>query len=291
MQPILCALAAAVLFGAALVTTYSALQHMDALSGVRVSVPTAALLFWLASPLQDPSPFHDPSGGQGPAAAVFALVGVFFPAVVTLLTFAANQRLGPTVTGSIGSTAPLFAVLGAALFLGEPLGIREVAATAVIILGVRSLVRAGRAGAEVALRAASWLPWSAAALRGAAQLLSRFGLLLWPSPFAATLIGYSVSAIVVWAVPALGRGRGGFAINPRGAAWFAATGALNGAAVLLMYHALSSAPVYLIAPIVATYPLFALVSSALVLRREPLNAARIAGVGLIVGGVVLLLAH
>lgn len=285
MQAIACALAAAALFGGALVTTYSALKHMDALSGARVSIPTAALLFWLGSPLQDLSGWH------GAAAAVFALVGAFFPAAVTLLTFAANQRLGPTVTGSIGSTAPLFAVVGAALFLGEPLGMRELAATGVIILGTTALVRAGSAGTESGPRATLWLPWSAAGLRGAAQLLSKFGLLIWPNPFAATLIGYSLSAVAVWAVPALGRGNDKFAINRRGAAWFAVTGALNGGAVLLMYHALVAAPVYLVAPTVATYPLFALVLSALVLRGEPVNITRIAGVALTVGGVVLLLAR
>lgn len=285
MQAIGCALAAAALFGGALVTTYFALKHMDALSGARVSIPTAALLFWLWSP------FQDLSGWNSAAAAIFALVGVFFPAAVTLLTFAANQRLGPTVTGSIGGTAPLFAVLGAALFLGEPLGMRELAATGVIILGTTALVRAGSVGAESRPRATLWLPWSAAGLRGVAQLLSKFGLLLWPNPFAATLIGYTLSAVAVWAVPALGRGNDMFAINRRGAAWFAVTGALNGGAVLLMYHALASAPVYLIAPTVATYPLFALVLSAMVLRAEPLNLARIAGVALTVGGVVLLLAR
>ena len=86
---------------------------MDALSGARVSIPTAALLFWLCAP------FLDWSGWQWRAVGIYALVGFFFPAAVTLLTFEANRRMGPTVAGTIGSAAPLFAVLGAAAFLGE----------------------------------------------------------------------------------------------------------------------------------------------------------------------------
>lgn len=285
MNSIACALTAAALFGAALVTTYFALKHMDALSGARVSIPTATLLFWLASPFQDLSGWH------GAAAAIFAIVGIFFPAAVTLLTFAANRRLGPAVTGSIGSTAPVFAVLGAALILGEPPGMQDLAATGLIVLGATALTRAGSAETGSGPRSALWLPWSAAGLRGLAQLLSKLGLTLWPNPFAAALVGYSLSAIAVWAAPALSGRNNVFTINRRGAAWFAVTGMMNGGAVLFMYLALASGPVYEVAPIVATYPLFALALSALVLRGETLNTERVAGVALTVGGVMLLVAR
>jgi hypothetical protein len=48
-------------------------------------------------------------------------VGVIFPAVVTLLGYESNRLAGPTVTGALASTTPLFAALGAIVFLGEPL--------------------------------------------------------------------------------------------------------------------------------------------------------------------------
>ena len=271
-------------FGAALVTTYSGLRHMDALSGARVSIPTATLLFWLSAP------FLDLSGWQATAAGIFALVGIFFPAAVTLLTFAANQRLGPTVAGTIGSTAPLFAVLGAALFLSEPLGVRELIATAIIALGSMMLARPDGASAGVRPRGALWLPWSAAALRALAQVLSKAGLALWPNPFAAALVGYSLSAAAVWGAPALDRRSIAFAFSRRGVVWFALTGALNGAAVLSMYYALNSGPAFVVSPIVATYPLFTLALGALALRGERLNGTLVAGVVLTVAGVVALLA-
>jgi len=281
LQSILYAVLSAALFGAALVTTHSGLKYLDAASGAKISIPSATLLFWLLAP------FVDLAGWQAAAIGIFALVGLFFPAVVTLLTFAANRRLGPTMTGTIGSTAPLFAVLGAALFLDEALGLRELFATALIVLGCVALSRPGSEDIPEQRHGALWLPWSAAALRALAQVLSKAGLALWPNPFAAALVGYTLSSAVVWA-PALGR-RTRPEFNRHGATWFAVTGILNGVAVLCLYRALSTGAVVLVSPIVATYPMFTLMLSALVLREERMSGMLIAGVALTVAGVIVLL--
>ena len=257
---------------------------MDAPSGAKVSIPAATLLFWLLSPLVDLA------GWQAAAIGIFALVGLFFPAAVTLLTFEANRRLGPTVTGTVGSAAPLFAVLGAATFLGEPLGVRELLATSIIVLGSVALSSREQADAGERQRSDLWLPWTSAALRALAQVLSKAGLALWPNPFAAALIGYTVSSAAVWSTTLGGRGKAP-AFTRSGVAWFAATRVLNGGAVLLLYHALSTGPVYIVSPIVATYPLFTLILSAAVLREERYSRHTLVGVALTVTGVVLLLAR
>ncbi len=284
LQVITLAVLSAAGFGAALVTTHSGLKTMDAPSGAKVSIPTATVLFWLLSPLVDLA------GWQAAAIGIFALVGLFFPAAVTLLTFEANRRLGPTVTGTVGSTAPLFAVLGAAAFLGEPLGARELSATTLIVLGSVALTSRQQAGAGERPLGDLWLPWTSAALRALAQVLSKAGLALWPNPYAAALIGYTVSSAAVWSTAIGGRGKAP-AFTRSGVAWFAATGVLNGAAVLLLYHALSAGPVYMVSPIVATYPLFTLMLSAAVLREERYSRRLLVGVALTVAGVVLLLAR
>jgi drug/metabolite transporter (DMT)-like permease len=286
VQTFLLAFLAASLYGTGLVTTYFGLRYLPALAGARVSIPAAALLFWALSPL-----FLDWSGWQWDAVGFFVLVGSFYPAAVTLLTFVGNRRLGPTVAGTIGSTTPLFAVLGAALFLGEVPGIRESLATAVIVLGTMALSKPAAGSAPAATRSALWMPWSAALLRALAQVLSKAGLALWTSPFAAALVGYSISTAIVWTA-GLVIDRGAMPVfNRRGVAWFALTGALNGAAVLAMFYALTTGPVTVVAPVVATYPLFTLTLSAIFLRHERMTSRIVGGVILTVAGVVLLVAR
>jgi uncharacterized membrane protein len=132
-------------------------------------------------------------------------------------------------------------------------------------------------------------PVSGAVVRGLAQVGVKAGLLLWPSAFAASLIGYVVSSATVVGADRLGA-RERVPRTTRSVGWFALTGVLNGAAVLLMYAALGLAPVSLVAPVVATYPLVTALASAAVLRDEPVTARMLAGATLIVAAIVYLVA-
>jgi drug/metabolite transporter (DMT)-like permease len=267
----------ALCFGAALVTAKFGLRAVDARAGAAISIPTATALLVLAAPFA-----LDVSGFTLAAALIFAAVGIFFPALVTLLTFAANDRLGPSVTGTVSSSAPLFALLAALLILGERIPARALVATAAVVAGVALLSWHG----GTLVRRALWLPVAGAALRGLVQVVAKAGLTLWPSPFAASLIGYSVSTVTVTLAA---RGRQGW--RERSALlWFMATGLLNGLAVLLMYAALSAAAVSLVAPVVAGYPLVTVVLGAAVLREEALSVRTVAGALLIVGGIAYLVA-
>src|SRR5262249_52984098 len=133
------------------------------------------------------------------------------------------------------------------------------------------------------------LPLVTAALRGFIQPVIKLGLALWPSPFAAVLIGYLVSSAV--GLTALRWRTGGWrpAADARGLAWFAGVGVCNGLAVLLMYAALARGPVTIVSPLVATYPLVTVVASALA-RHAVENQLRVTlGAALTVAGVALLL--
>jgi len=276
------AILSALCFGIALITGRVGLRSMDARSGAAISIPTATLIFALAAPF-----LFDGSGFNINAALWFAVVGVFFPAVVTLLTFRSNEILGPTITSAVSSTAPFFALLAAAFVLGESVPARAAIASVGIVIGValvswkRGDIRSGVAGWAVL-----W-PISGAVLRGLAQAGAKAGLLLWPNPFAAGLIGYVVSASTVVGVNQIGRPRRG-QLTRHGMAWFAVTGVLNGGAVLLMYVALNNAPVSLVAPIVATYPLVTAVVSAIVLRDEPMSLRVTTGAVVMVLAIIYL---
>jgi drug/metabolite transporter (DMT)-like permease len=278
--PVLSLLAAAC-FGSALVVTQFGLRHASPLAGASVSV-TFTLIAWCAlSPL-----LLDLAGWHAGALLIFAVVGLFYPALVTLLTYESNRQLGPTLTGAVSCTAPFFAVITALLFLNERFTALTAIGGAIIVVGllmltVRAPLQAGRGWRLV-------LPVSGAVLRGVAQTLTKLGLVLWPSPFTAALVGYTTSAGVMWAAKAAQPGSR-TAISRTGILWFIGVGTLNGGAVLLMYYALNIGTVSVVSPIVATYPLFTMLFSALFLKTETLNAKTLAGVVLAVCGVAVIL--
>ena len=278
------ALISSACFGLALIVTQFGLRHVPAVAGAFIAIPCMTVLFWVLCPV-----FLDIGEWHLKAGVIFAVVGLFFPAVVTLLTYEANQRIGPMAAGAVGSTAPLFAAAIAVLFLGERLSVLGTLAILAILAGIVVI------GWQPGKPAQRWpsrlllLPLTAAALRGLAHALIKLGLMLWPSAFAASLIGYTVSTAVVAGGARLKLGTLRPRLNAKGMLWFSLVGLCNGLAVLTMYAALNYGPVTVVSPIVATYPLFTLVFGTVLLPRHGLTRQAGAGVVLTVAGVVGLL--
>jgi len=275
------ALVAAACFGSALVVTQFGLRHAPSIAGATVSVTFTVVAWWALSPL-----LLDVHGWHAAAFAIFVLVGLFYPAIVTLLTYESNRQLGPTLTGAVSCTAPLFAVVAAVFFLDERLALPTAIGGLVIVAGLMLLTT--RAPLRTPPGWRLLLPVSGAALRGVAQTLTKLGLMLWPSPFTAALVGYTASAAVMWGTEAA-TSRGA-RISRTGVFWFSAVGMLNGSAVLLMYYALNVGSVSVVSPIVATYPLFTMLFSAIFLRTETLSPKAVAGVVLAICGVAVIVA-
>jgi len=269
-------------FGAALVTGKFGLRLIDARSGAAISIPTATVLFIIVSPF-----VLDVSGFTPRAALLFAAVGLLFPAVVTILTFRSNAILGPAVTSTVSSTAPLFALVAATVLLGEQVPPKATLASVGVVIGVTLLswkpatVRAGTFGWSL------MLPILGAMIRGIAQVAVKAGLLLWPNPFAASLIGYTISSGTVVATNRFFR-MPGPTHTKEAFGWFALTGILNGGAVLLMYAALTVAPVSMVAPVVAAYPLVTVLLGALALRDEALSPRVVTGAAVTVAAIAYL---
>src|SRR4029077_3102784 len=127
---IILALASALGYGLGLTLTQFGLREVPPATGAAISIPTSALLFVAAGPigLAGDTPLREgPAIGRagttpvGTALPIFAAVGLLFPAAATLITFAANRRLGPVITGSLRKLAPVFAGLLAAVLLCETL--------------------------------------------------------------------------------------------------------------------------------------------------------------------------
>ena len=125
------AFTSALCFGVALVLTHIGLRYIPPLSGAAISIPSSTLLFVAIAPIV--------LGGRPiiwAAVPIYAAVGLFYPAAVTLLTFAANRALGPVITSALGNLAPLFAVGFAVLILGEPLFFAQIGGLLVTVAGV-----------------------------------------------------------------------------------------------------------------------------------------------------------
>jgi len=277
------ALVASAFLGTAVVLANVGLRYTDPARGALVAIPSTALMFWVLAAF-----LFRGEGWNAMAFAIFATVGLIFPALVTFLNFASNRFVGPTVAGTLSGTTPLFAVLGAVLFLGEPLSLLAAAGTTAIVIGVVTLAsrdsdRPRHISAWVLL-----IPLAGAAIRGGAQAAVKGGLTLWPDPFAAVLIGYSVSSVMILAGNRAFVQHTGASLDRRGIFWFVVVGICNGLGVLAMYAALARGQVSVVSPLAATYPLFTLALSVLFLREEKFSLRVLVGVAITVVGAVLL---
>jgi len=276
---------AAFLFGAAVVGTRFGLRYVPGPVGASISVPFSALLFWLSSPFM----LHT-AGWSWPALGIYLVIGLFFPTAVTLLLFESIRRMGPTVAGSLSSTAAVFALFTAIAFLGEPLTLQVALGTAAIVAGVIAFT--GGQGAAPR-RWATWalvFPLGAAAVRGVAQTMSKFGLSLWDNPYAASLAGYTISATVMLIVTRGAVRRAG-RFDRRAYPWFMGVGFCNGMGLFLTYAALAGGRVGIVAPIITTAPLFTLLLSWLFVHDEKRSPRVVAGVALTLTGILIILLH
>jgi drug/metabolite transporter (DMT)-like permease len=282
---VLLALISTLAYGAAFVLTQVALRRMPPWLGAAFSVPTSTLFFWCLASFT-----VDVTHADWNAVAIFAGVGLLFPATVTLLNFESNRLMGPNIAGALGGLAPLFAVLLGWLLLGEHLRLLQLAGIAAIAGGIMLMFRGGRLAPTSASFRMLLFPLSAAAIRGGVQPVIKLGLEHWPSSIAAVVIGYTLSSFVLIGFAILTNRGIPRNFDPRGAIWFAAVGICNGLAVLLTYAALGRGPVALVSPLVASSPLVTVLLSHLFLKKEePVTAPLVIAVAATVTGVIVLI--
>lgn len=281
----LLAFGASFLFGLALVMTQFGLRYATPSDGALVSIPTSGTLLWLLAPL-----LLNWQGRSLHAAVIFAGVGLFFPATVTLLTFEANRKMGPSVSGALANLTPLFAVLPATILLREIPDAFQTAGIAAIVIGAATLSMDRHWDGASWSYSALLLPLGIAAIRGMAHPVTKLGLAAWPDPFAATLIAYTMSSIVIVVVARIRPGGWPSGYRRAGVLWFGSVGICNSIGVLALYAALARGPVLLVSPLVGTYPLVTLALTAMFVRTARIRMPVILGVTLTVAGVIFLIA-
>ncbi|WP_422001668.1 EamA family transporter [Reyranella sp.] len=283
LAPGLLALGAAFCFALALILTQYGLRTVPSWRSPLYSIGGSMVAACLAAAF-----FVDWRAFNWPAALIFAAVGCVFPVFVSILAVRSNERLGPAVAGAAGNVTPIFAVLGAVLFLDEALKVSQAMGLVLVVAGVALMALRGGAGGR---RWSVWvlgLPLAAALVRGAIQPAIKTGLGLWHEPLAAAAIGYLLSTVVI--VSLVGRrALAAGPVDPIGRLWFIGVGLSNGLATLLLYAALGLGSITLVAPLVAIFPLIAVLLSFLFLRDERLHLIGLLGIVVSVAGVILLL--
>ncbi|MEZ5751068.1 MAG: DMT family transporter [Paracoccaceae bacterium] len=254
-------LSAALLFALSAHVQRLGLKGTDPATGALFSVMASAGLLWLIAPF-----VIDWSWFSHPTLWLFAAIGVLFPAAGQRLQILAVQSVGPSLTTSLASLTPLFAVSAGVIWLGEALNLQAAIGIGFTIAGLflASYVpgKAGRGWPLVALL----FPLGAALVRGIAQPLLKLGFETLPSPFFAILVGSTVSVMVLGVLSLWQLRQGTVKVGPSGR-FFAMSGVLNGLGILSVNLALFSGSITSVSPLVATTPIWVILLAVFVFRE------------------------
>lgn len=277
------ALLAAALWGFNAHLQRKALDDTDAFTGAFLSVAVTAALGWVAAPF-----FVEAEWWTSRSALIFAVMGIFFPALGQRFQIASVGLVGPTLTAAFASFTPVIAVaLGVAMF-GEHVNLQAGIGIAMMIAGLLIATWSPRGIKRGWPLWAIAVPLGAALVRGIAQPGLKLGMSELPSPLFALLVTSSVSTVVLgvmlWRHHRQGRTRFG-----RGVRWFVVNGAINGAGILSINTALGIGAITLVSPLAATVPLWAYAFGLLVFRREQLGLRLLIVAMLVVSGGALVL--
>ena len=281
--PVLLSLLSAFLFALGAQFQSLGLVHMDSRSGAAITISTSAMLYLLVSPF-----FLNLEYLLEPAILIFVLVGLFRPAVSANLALAGLKFLGPTLSSTLTSTAPLFAVGLGIIFLDEVLNFSIAIGTLVIVLAIMMLAKKdGKISSGWPLWALA-LPIGAAAIRALAHVLTKVGMEEIPDAYLAGLIGFVVSAIVTLIIHKSRRVSSTISLKNLGTKWFIGASACFSLAVLSLNTALYNGQVIQVIPIVAASPIFTLLLSIGIFRQEVITKRIVLAVFMVVPAVMLI---
>ena len=286
--PSVIALGAAAAFGAAGVASKRGLAHVEALAGTLVGVGTCFAVYLVTAPF-----WMRASDWFTVGFWIFAFTGVMQPALSMYFANEAYSRAGATVVSTFACTSPMFAAALAIAFLDERLTLAVAAGTVLIVFGITTLawMPAPRGTAMTvgrgAVLAALVFATLTAAIRGLNQVIGKVGIDLLPSPFMAGFASFGVSFAILGVAYRWRRGRwpGRF---PRPALiCFVVNGLCVSMGIGLLYAALMMGTVTVVAPLMATFPVFTLLVAAAV-GDERITAKLLFGVAVVVAGVAVI---
>ena len=280
---VLLALGAAVSFGALAVTIRLALHPpVDAEAASLVTTFLAGVCCVLLALVT-----RDFAGLDWSATWPFFVTGLFAPGISQIFFTRAVGLIGPSRTAVFVGVSPVLSAAIAVLVLDEPVHVALVVGTLLIVAGGTLLVRErGRAG--------TFLSGGIALALGAALLFAvRDNLVRWAArgsdvPGFVAASASLASASVVIALVVLSRPNGVARVR-QAFRPFVRSGLVYGVSYACLYSAFDRGRVTIVAPLVATESLWAVLISMIVLRRsERIGVRLLAAAALVVGGGALI---
>ena len=214
------------------------------------------------------------------------MTGLFAPGISQILFTRAVGVIGPSRTAVMVGVSPVLSAAIAVTILGEPLHVALAIGTLLVVAGGTLLVRERGTGALLSFGIALGL--------GAALLFAiRDNLVRWAArgsdvPGFVAASASLASATLVIAIVVLLRPNG-VARTRQAFRPFLLSGLVYGVSYACLYSAFDRGRVTIVAPLVATESLWAVLISMLVLRRsERIGARLLVAAALVVGGGALI---
>ncbi len=281
--PIALSLLAAFFFALGAQFQNQGLPYMDSRTGATITISTAALIYILAAPffLNVNNLFH-------PAVLIFILVGVFRPALSGNLALAGMRFLGPTIATTLTATSPLFGTALGIFWLGEALNWPTGIGTIIIVAAIMLLAKKDD---KKSLNWPIWalaLPIGAAIIRAFGHVLTKVGMESIPDVYLASFVGLLVSAFITLSLHKFRKNAPQILWLSKGTHWFMGASVCFSLAVIFLNIALYRGTVVQVVPIVAASPIFTLILSLAIFRREQITIRTLVAVCLVVPAVILI---
>jgi drug/metabolite transporter, DME family len=279
MSPQILASITAVCYAAALVSSRLGLKYSTPDTVTLVSILVQNVTLWTAVYLTGGIPKV-----SSIAVGIFCIVGIFQMGV-RLLAYTGVLKIGASRSGSLQSISPLISATIAITILHEPATTLIITGTVLVVAGI--VLVSWKAEREVASFRLWYLllPVGAACLTGMNHPLRRYAFSLSDEPlfFSAFMGLVSLAGFAVFRRVSPHRQRLDWdrkALGP-----FLWTGIFETLSIVLIMTSLSVGRVVLVAPIAATYPVWALIGAKLFLRDvERITLKTVAGILSVVAG-------
>ena len=273
------ALITSVFYASALVSARAGMRYSTPTTVTLVSILIQNLLLWSAIFV---------TGGVHPVPLtgilLFTVVGIF-QLGVRLLAYTGVEKIGASRSSALQSVSPLVSAAIAVAILGEPTTPLIVLGTCLVVGGIVLISWKPERQFAHFRRWHLLLPIGAAFLTGINHPIRRYVLTMADEPlFFSALMG-SVSLLGFLIYFSVSRRSQRLVWNRSAVGPFLATGLCETMSILLIITAISMGRVVIVAPIAASYPVWSLILSALLLRDvEPINQKVIAGIISVVAG-------